>query len=145
MEGCRRGTEESARVERRDRDRKWKRNSHYFGGEGRLVPFFFIFPLVVVVFLFSFVVSCRFLRFLLRSGNAVSDQGDTMHACAMGSFYRFPWFPRWSRGGVPEVALSLHQHATQNSLAYRRNRVAFSRLTYTYICRTSHRHRRKCR
>ncbi|KAG7200396.1 hypothetical protein KM043_017851 [Ampulex compressa] len=32
----------------------------------------------------------------------------------------------------PGFWLSQHQHATQNSLAYRRYRVAFSRLTYTY-------------
>ena len=75
----------------------------------------------------------RFLRFLLPVCYAVSTRlGDTMHACAMGSFYRFLWFAWQSRGGVPGVVLPLHQHATQNSLAYRRNRVAFSRLTYTY-------------
>ena len=89
----------------------------------------------------------RFLRFLLPVCYAVSTRlGDTMHACAMGSFYRFLWFAWQSRGGVPGVVLPLHQHATQNSLAYRRNRVAFSRLTYTYtytcIPRT---HDRKCR
>lgn len=122
---------------KKDRGEKEKANGKEIPitlGERRLVPFFFIF-LPVFVFL------CLLLRPLLsvssatsyRSGTRTPRDAGTRCTHVPGSFYRFLWFAWQSRGGVAGVALPLHQHATQNSLAYRRNRVAFSRLTYTYM------------
>lgn len=111
-------------------------------GKSRLVLFSFIFLPV-------FVLPCLLLRPLLsvssafscRSGTRCSRATATRCTHVPGSFYRFLWFAWQSRGGVAAgIAFPLHQHATQNSLAYRRNRVAFSRLTchvYVYVHATN--------